>query len=354
MPPKFIYKLEGESISLKKIPAELIGRVLVNVQSLIYSVGRYSWPDVSVQGRRPKIIEDLYSLNVGFSEGCVELQFNPSQIQYSLEDPSRTIQEPAFSKLAILFGVLSGPDDKGYDDVKGEVKKIIEDPKTRVAILNHINRIIPPSNMHAKVKIEDVHLENPEIDIQHVYFRERVLKLLEEETENDEVKIRGAIVRIKDDVPNSLFWVKRDSGSLAKVCLPEDMRSQIIGYLADRTPVSISGIGQKIGRTLEIIELDSIKESAKIIIDTALDIKLQTPIEATLSYERYDEDDEFWVVSNNELGINGVDETVDKAREIFEESLYEDYLVYKDIEDNRLSDKALLLKKQLIDLFEYR
>jgi len=353
MPPKFIYKLEGESVSLKKIPAELIGRVLVNVQSLIYSVGRYSWPDVSVQGRCPKIIEDLYSLNVGFREGCVELQFNPSQIQYSLEDPSRTVQEPAFSKLATLFGVLSGP-DKEYDDVKEEVKKIIEDQKTRVAILNHMNRIIPPSNMHAKVKIEDVHLENPEIDIQHIHFRDRVLRLLEEETENDEVKIRGAIVRIKDDVPNSLFWVKRDSGNLAKVCLPEDMRSQIIGYLADRTPVSISGIGQKIGRTLEIIELDSIKESAKITIDTASDIKLHNPIEATLSYERYDEDDEFWVVSNDELGINGVDETVDKAREMFEESLYEDYLVYKDIEDDRLSDKALLLKRHLIDLFEYR
>lgn len=353
MSPKFIYKLEGESISLKRIPAELMGRILVNVQSLIYSVGRYSWPDVSVQGRRPKVIEDLYSLNVSFSEGCVELQFNPSQIQYSLEDPSRTVQEPAFSKLANLFAVLSGP-DKGYDDVKGEINKIIEDQKTRAAMLNYINRIMPPSNMQAKVKIEDMDLENPEIDIQHVYFRERVSKLLEEEIENDEVKIRGAIIRIKDDVPNSLFWVKRDSGSLAKICLPEDMRSQIIGYLADRTPVSISGIGQKTGRTLEIIELDSIKENTKIVIDKVADMELQKPIEATLSYERYDEDNEFWVVSNDKLGVNGVDETVDKAREMFEESLYEDYLVYKDIEDDRLSDKALLLKRQLIDLFECR
>ncbi len=84
------------------------------------------------------------------------------------------------------------------------------------------------------------------------------------------------------------------------------------------------------------------------------DIKLQKPVEATLSYERYDEDDEYWVVTNDKLGINGVDETVDKAREMFEESLYEDYLVYKDIGDDRLSDKALLLKRQLIDLFEHR
>ncbi len=176
--------------------------------------------------------------------------------------------------------------------------------------------------------------------------------MLKEEIEKDDMKIRGVIVRIKDDVPNSVFFVKKDSGKFAKVCLPEDTRSKVIEYLTERTPVSISGTGHKKGRMPEIVELDDIKESSEIIIDIVDGITLRNPIEAKLSYERYDEEDEFWAVSNDELGINGVDKTVEKAREIFEDSLFDDYTVYRSISDEKLSDKALSLKRRLINLFE--
>lgn len=80
--------------------------------------------------------------------------------------------------------------------------------------------------------------------------------------------------------------------------------------------------------------------------------ELISELEAQLSYEMPDEKSNYWVVGNDDLGAYGVDSTVDKAKEMFLEDLHIEYITYKDLNDDDLTEKAVELKRKLIDLFE--
>ena len=90
----------------------------------------------------------------------------------------------------------------------------------------------------------------------------------------------------------------------------------------------------------------------ELIIDHVGENLLKRPIRAEVSFERYDDKDDFWIVSNEELGVVGVDDTVEKARKVFEEDLYEYYLFYKRIPDNELTERTMKIKEKLIQIFE--
>jgi hypothetical protein len=123
-----------------------------------------------------------------------------------------------------------------------------------------------------------------------------------------------------------------------------------VDYLAKRVPIRLTGIGN---RKKEIADLDEIEPFTKVTIDSAHNIKLKVPVECKLSYERSEDDlVDYWVVSNDELGIYSVDYTVDKATKMFETDLYEDYIAYKNITDDQLTDKARTLKRELIKIFK--
>jgi hypothetical protein len=145
--------------------------------------------------------------------------------------------------------------------------------------------------------------------------------------------------------------VKDWSGKLIKVQMPEERRDEILDYLAHRVPIKLTGAGNK-RRLLEIADLDEIEPNTRVSIDSIRGMKFKAPIEAELSYERYDEESDYWVVGNDEFGAYGVDSTVDKAKEMFKEDLYSEYIAYKDLSDAKLTDKALNLKKKFISLFE--
>jgi hypothetical protein len=89
-----------------------------------------------------------------------------------------------------------------------------------------------------------------------------------------------------------------------------------------------------------------------ILIDSIREMKLNSIIEAELSHDRYENESDYWVISNDELSAYGVESTVEKAIEMFKEDLYSEYLTFKDLSDDDLTGKALVLKRKLIDLLE--
>lgn len=93
-------------------------------------------------------------------------------------------------------------------------------------------------------------------------------------------------------------------------------------------------------------------EGDDIFIDHIGENLLKPPIKAEVSFEKYDDKDDFWVVSNEEVGVVGVDDTVEKARKVFEEDLYEFYQFYRGIPDNELTERTLKIKEKLIKIFE--
>ncbi len=99
-------------------------------------------------------------------------------------------------------------------------------------------------------------------------------------------------------------------------------------------------------------EINGIEENKELIIDHIGENLLRKPIKAEVSFEKYDDKDDFWVVGNEELGVVGVDDTIEKARRVFEEDLYEYYQFYKGIPNNELTERTLRIKKKLIQIFE--
>jgi hypothetical protein len=340
-PPEIIYKLDDEDISPKKAPAQLVAKVLFNMQGLVYSVAG------STEGRRSRRLEDLYSLNVGFDNGCLEMKFSPADSQVILSD--RVIersQTPTFLKTSKLLSVLS---EKNVTDdyIKHEIEKQIEDPRSRIKILNCLKGLIP-IDKKAEIGFKNLNGDTPIIKLDDVVFKARIIRLLKEEKKKYEVEVSGVICRIRDDDPPS-FSVLDWSGDIVKVEMSEDKRLQILNYLADKIPIKLVGIGNK---KKGIGDLDEIEPYTKIPIEYSHDIKLKSPVVAELSYDKSEEIPDYWVLGNDELGIYGVDDTVNKAIEMFKNDLYDDYIAYKDLSDIQLTDRALSLKKRLITIFE--
>lgn len=344
--PKIVYKLVAKSISLSNVPAQLLGKILLNVQGLIYSIANSEADHVG--GRRPKKTEELFSLNVSFSEGSVAMEFSPALLAPTLDDTMT--QTPTFSKASSLLGLLMHRDVE-YDEIKLEIEKQIDDPRSRITSLNCLKQLIPPEGKKAEIMFKNINDAQPEIELHDELLKRRVEQLLREEMKNYEMEVFGVVSRIKDDMPSPCFFVKNWTGKLVKIQMPEEKRHQILDYLANRMPIRLTGAGTK-KRSLEISDLNEIEPNTKIFIDSIREVKLTNIIEAELSYERYDNESDYWVISNNELGAYGVDSTVDKAKEMFKEDLYSEYLAYKDLSDNDLTSKASILKRKLIDLFE--
>jgi hypothetical protein len=344
--PKIVYRLVAESISLSNVPAQLLGKILLNVQGLIYSIANSEADHVG--GRRPKKTEELFSLNVSFSEGSVAMAFSPALLAPTLDDTMT--QTPTFCRASNLLGLLMHKDVE-YNEIKLEIEKQIDDPRSRITSLNCLKQLIPPEGKKAEMRFENINGAHSEIELHDELLKRRVEQLLREEMKNYEMEVFGVVTRIKDDMPSPSFFVKNWSGKLAKVQMPEEKRHLILNYLANMVPIRLTGAGTK-KRSLEISDLDEIEPNTKIFIDSIREIKLNSIIEAELSYERHDNESDYWVISNDELGAYGVDSTVDKAEEMFKEDLYCEYLTFKDLSDNDLTGKALVLKGKLIDLFE--
>jgi hypothetical protein len=241
--------------------------------------------------------------------------------------------------------------DTNYNQLKSEIDLQINDPQLRFAIFNYLKDLIPPIDKEAKIGFVNINGETPEFELHNAVFKRHVLQILKEEIKNYDIEVSGVIIRIKDDVPSPSFIVRKESGELVKVDMPDEKRPQIIEFIANRVPIRLTGIGNR-KKLLEITDLGDIEPDIEILIDSAHDLTLKNPIKAKKSYERHDKESDFWVIGDDHLGIYGVDTTVNKAKKMFEDDLYNDYITYKEISDDRLTTKALSLKRELGRIFE--
>ena len=346
-----LYKIEGDNISIDRAPAELIGNILLNFQGLVYSLGQYYDQEDRMYGRRTKNIEDRYSLRVSFEEGSVVLRMSTFHEQLMLhpsdESPEmKSRQENVFYKLQELLVSLQD----GGRDYRSKVRDIIPDHSARFTVFNYLNELLPGDRIQESIVFQDSAGQAVAIEMNKKILKDRVSDGLKEEIETDRLEVEGVIVRLKDDSPDPVFWIKTFDNRLSKISLPRERRTKVIRFLTERVPVKVFGVGTK-KKYAEVIEIDGIEENAELIIDHIGENLLKEPIRAEVSFEKYDDKDDFWVVSNEELGVVGVDDTVEKARKVFEEDLYEYFLFYRKVPDNELSERTLKIKEKLIKIF---
>lgn len=348
-PPEIIYKLEHKTISLKNAPAQYLGNVLLNIPRLVYTVASATETSTTSYSRRSKLFDDLYSLNVRFEDGCIEMGFFSALTGPSPEEENA--QFTAFYKASKFVGLLPRRDLE-YSELKLELEKEIADPGLRITALDCLKQLAPPEGKEAIIKFVNIN-GTSDIKLHDVVLNRKINRLLKEEMKTHGFEEKGVIIRIKDDVPFSHFTVRNYAGKSIKVKMTEKRRNEIVDYLAKRTPIRLTGVEVKRKR-FKAVELDEIEPNDRIIIDMVHDIKLRNPLEAKLSVEKYEDQAEYWVVGNDEFGAYGVDSTVEKAKEMFVDDLYSQYLTYKDLSDDKLTEKALDLKRRLIELFENR
>ncbi|NMC77494.1 MAG: hypothetical protein GYA60_09425 [Candidatus Methanofastidiosa archaeon] len=346
-----LYKIEGDGICLGKVPAELIGNILLNFQGLIYSLGQYLDDKENVLSRRTKSIEDKYGLCVSFKEGSVLLEMTPAY-QYPILLPhedkpyQKTLQDGVFYTLKEIVDVIMN--DESY---YSKINEIITDPVIKYRLFNYLHELIPKTPIHESIIFYDFSEVPLQYDLSNTKFISRVTNLLNEEIEKDILEIDGVIVRIRDDSPSPVFWVKTFENKLVKVTLPKEQRPKIIDYLSRRLPIKLYGYGANMRRT-EIIDIDKIEENREIKIKEIRGVTLSSPIIADLSFEKYDNQNDFWIVSNDDLGVVGVDDTLNKAISVFETDLYELYEFYKDIPNEKLTERTKRVKNNLINILK--
>lgn len=347
-----LYEIKGDDISIEKAPAELIGNVLLNFQGLIFSLGQYYDHEGRMYGRRARSIEEKYALKVSFEKGSIVLKMSPyydHPVLYPTEDlpQLKTKQANVFYRLRELLVFLQD----GKEDYRSRVENLVPDHAAKFKIFNYLNELIPKGNIQAIITFFDSPDQTTTIEMSRTILKNRVSSVLREEAEKDRIEIEGVIVRLKDDSPDPVFWVKTFDNRLSKITLPRERRPKVIKYLSERVPIRLFGVGTT-KKHAEVVEIDEIEEKKELIIDRIGDNLLKEPIRAEILFEKYDDKDDFWVVSNEELGLVGVDDTVEKARKVFEEDLCEYYQFYKGIPDNELTERTQKIKERLIRIFE--
>ncbi|MGD2250621.1 MAG: hypothetical protein PVF58_19675 [Candidatus Methanofastidiosia archaeon] len=347
-----LYKIEGNDISIQKAPAELIGNILLNFQGLIFSLGQYYDEEAHIYGRRTRSIEDKYKLKVSFEKGSLILRMSPYYEDLMLYPPEdfpqqKYQQEVVFYKLREILISLQ----EKKEDYRSRVKDLIPEHKERFTIFNYLNELLPKENFKTSIIFFNSHEETTSIVLNENIFKNRVSTILKEEFDEDRIKIEGVVVRLKDDSPNPVFWVKTFEGKLSKISLYKEQRAKIIKYLSERIPIRLYGIGT-MRKHAEILEIDAIEKNNEILVDQIRGNRLKEPIKAEISFEKYDKTDDFWIVKNEKLGAVGVDKTVKKAKEEFEEDLYAFYQFYKRIPDNELTERTKMIKEKLLGIFE--
>ena len=172
-----------------------------------------------------------------------------------------------------------------------------------------------------------------------------------EEIQSSEQTVTGVIVRIHDDSPGPVFYIKDYDQNLVRVSMPEDYRTEVINYMNDRTPVKLYGSGAKKNR-LEIHVIHDLIPEREIWLRECKGIELKRELTADLSFEKFDDAHDFWVVSNEKLGVHGVGATVSEAQGLFMENLYDHYVMYKELSDSQMVSEAIVQKKKFISFFE--
>jgi hypothetical protein len=346
--PEIIYKLEHKTISLKNAPAQYLGNVLLNIPRLVYTVASSTETSTTLS-RRSKEFEDLYSLNVRFEEGSLGIGFFSALPEPLPEEEDA--QFIALYKVSKFVGLLPRRDLE-YSELKLELEKEIADPGLRITALDCLKQLAPPAGKEAIMKFVNIN-GSSDIKLHDDVIKRKINRLLKEDMKNHKFVDRGVITRIKDDVPFPYFTVKNYAGKPIKVKMPEARRNEIVDYLFKRTPIRLTGVEVK-KKNFKIVELNEIEPSNQIFIDSVDGIKFKEPLEAKLSLDKYEDKSEYWIIGNEEFGTFGVDSTVEKAKGMFIDDIYSQYITYKDLSDDKLTEKAIDLKRRLIDLFENR
>ena len=324
--------LEGRGVRLGRLEILKLANILVNFQKFVFDYGK-------AKGVSKKDYLKLFLENI--EEGSVRIRITPVKV---LE---RSIPIQAVEFLEEL--------NENLDDLEKSKELVISeykhDGELIIFSLKKLEEFWSQKSLLISVGIGN---DKPEkLFLLPAEKRSKIVELRKEFEKRYASHVKGVILESKFYGAKRRFEVITPEGEIIKCYYDpiENPELEEIVYAYIKRTVEVTGIFEKRGRArkmnvIEIKEWDSEK-----LENEFAGYKLRKPISLKIEYDNIND---VWCLENKELELYGCGETLGEAKENLKsvfETLVEEYLLES---DEKLSEKAVELKRKLSEFVEVK
>lgn len=332
------FKLCGQGVSINSIPADVMGRLLINAQAIIYDIASSSVFDRSIKGRRPDKIKELFRAAIrSVSSGSVVIELSDFQHTKATIYNDELVFDNIVTELDQVIsnfeqGIDAIPPDQTqlYTKISGYIGDITQDDKISV----HFSACIDKNDMKWH-------------DLKHEGLRKTISLVQQKYVHQSRQKVDGVIARFKLDGPERYICIKTTDGHIIRIDFGLVELSDIFQYIQE-VPITITGLVHKCGHKEYFEVVDSIETMKPLNIYHP---KLKIKFNVIPSFEFFDEKD-FWVANAQELSIDAIGPTLEDAIDDLKDRIETACDIYLLEPDENLTSDAIQLKKKLQALIE--
>ena len=328
-------KISGKGVADGMVDARLLGEILINFQTLLFYVA-----EKVVGVKRDKTFYLKYGIGLKeIGKGSAILALSPLDTLTTLEGVSPI--ENSVKELIEMVKKIEKDPREGREYLLEKV----EDPKDRLIVEAKVYSLWPEVGNDIALKYEGYTFSTENYISLKAEHKKIINEWLQEDMKEASRKVRGIITRIKVDGRRRYFIVLSVDGELYKFEYTEkekDIETQILDLI--KSPVEIVGITAGRAKIKQIKEILDLRPLEEIYMESIGKYKFKQKIAIKISY---DAEDDLWVLQNDDLGIVGVGDTYEEALEQLEDSLQVVIEGYLHEPDEKLTEDAKELKRNL-------
>ena len=301
---KFSLHLTGSEIGSKKAPIDVIGKILIEFNRLIYNISTATEKIPKKSKDRKHFFNERKLYFTGYDGGSAELEI-------STTNQNTLTGEPKI--VSLLNTAFEYFDEIRETEEEIAYKKITDrfsNNDIRPKILRNYQNLISQPNVSIEIKSSASIINLPK-KIDHTYYQ-RVGNWLQREYEKTEIEKIGTIKRIKADGKDRYFTFFDETDTPIKCVFKEEQESNIIDLF--KIPSKLIGIEARVKTKRFVGEVLEIMRIEKIYLTSQDYLPLLKPIPIEIEYEQ---DLEAYIGIYEELGIRVIDECIEGLKEEF-------------------------------------
>lgn len=331
---EMVFKICGDKVSSKSIPADVLGRILLRTQGLVYDVVDHRWYPQGKKKPSSQEYKKIFRIAItDIRDGSAEIVLGSMGISQDTVFPEEQFFSNVGREVNDVLDVLESgienieEDNYGfYNKISRHIRDMTYSDDYEISFRSEINKNMSWHNL----KNEKIKRTMDELDE----------KLIDERAEI----VKGVIVRIKRDGNDRYFTVKTDEGKIIKASLDDISITEIGDYFLELQPVVIKGEIETKGRRKAFAEIDSIKKMEKFEYSYE---GFSKKIMVTPDFQHIDGKD-YWIANCDELNLNGFGDTLNDSIDSLIESIEVACDIYLDETDGNLAMDARKFKRILL------
>ncbi len=301
---KFSLYLTGSEIGSKRAPIDVIGKILIEFNRLLYNISTATEKIPKKSKDRKRFFNERKLYFTGYDGGSAELEISTTIQKTLTGDPKIvTLLNTAFE----YFDEIRETEEKvAYE----KITKRFSNNNIRPKILRNYQNLISQPNVSIEIKTSASTINLPK-KIDYTYYK-RVGNWLQREYEKAEVERIGTIKRIKADGKERYFTFFDETNTPIKCIFKEEQESNIIDLF--KIPSKLIGVEARLKTKRYVGEVLEIKRIEKLYLTSEDYPPLLKPIQIEIEY---DPDLEAYLGIHEEFGIRVIDECIEGLKEEF-------------------------------------